>query len=509
MTALICSFFLLWLSFPLVDLWIFAWFSLVPFLCVLDGKKRIAAFAFGYGLGLLFFTATLYWLIHVTFVGMILVILYLALYFGFFALGYRFFSARPLAEKLLFIPSLWVALEFIRAHFLSGFGWVLLGHSQYKNLMMIQIADLTGVAGVSFMVMMVNVLLKEWVDVLRHNHPELKKKIILPTVFVMALLFIIGGYGVYHLKRRPILPTLKVAVVQGNIPLEVRGTKSLWPSILEQYLQQTTTALAVKPDLIIWPETAFPGFLWEAPSLFEDLKRFVAQERVPLLLGAATQENGHYYNSALLISPTPRHGGAGLPTGQAGVVKQYNKLHLVPFGEYIPLRSVLPFLENIVPIDDFTAGTEYTLFPIALSSQVKIPNPRLAVLICFEDTIPGLSRGFTQRGASLLVNMTNDAWFQDTAAPFFHLQASVFRTIENRRSLIRCANTGVSGFIDPQGRVIRYLENSEGRKTTLAGHASANVAISDETTPYTKLGDVFTYLCFGCILVAIKCKIFT
>jgi apolipoprotein N-acyltransferase len=165
-------------------------------------------------------------------------------------------------------------------------------------------------------------------------------------------------------------------------------------------------------------------------------------------------------------------------------------------------------LADIVPIDDFTAGREYTLFPVsARTGQIVAERKSFAILICFEDTVAELSREFVNRGAHLLVNITNDAWFKDTKAPFLHLQASVFRTVENRRSLIRAANTGVSGYIDPAGRIAGLVKDAGGKVTYVSGYAITAPPLASTRTFYTKCGDIFTYLCFGCILLGIIRKV--
>ena|SRR3989338_3110292 len=481
---------LLILSFPKTDFWVLTWVGLVPLLFALDGKTKIVSFFIGYITGILFFAGTLYWFVHVTLLGMMLLILYFAAYFAAFALAYYFFRKKTIIEKLFLLPSAWVILEFIRGHLFTGFGWVSLGHSQYKNLPLIQIADLTGLFGVSFLVVMVNVLLKEFIE-RRLSRVDLNpgRAIVYASAMVMFCLVLCLGYGSYrYLKRLKEPVDMRVAVIQVNIPQELKWEPSAWPSIMKKYLDLTQEAAKENPDLILWPETAFPGFIWEAPQLFEELKDFAAELKIPLLLGVVIQAGEDYYNSALLIS---RDGE---------VVKQHDKLHLVPFGEYIPLRNIFPFLSAVVPIGDFTPGKEYTLFPAPVKESFLGKDGFFSVLICFEDTVPEISRGFVSRGANLLVNITNDAWFQDTKAPFLHLQASVFRAIENRRPLIRAANTGVSCFIDKFGKIRKQVEGDHGKSTHVAGYAITGVALNNERTFYTKYGDVFTYLCFSGIL---------
>jgi len=497
---------LLTLAFPKVDWWLLAWVGLIPLLIVLDGRRPAAAFGLAYLSGVLFFGGTLYWFIHVTILGAILLVLVLAFYYGIFGWAYTRFSKRKLFVKLLVIPSVWVGLEYLRAHLFTGFGWASLGYSQYKNFFVNQIADVTGVYGVSFLVVMVNVWLKEiWQA---HDHKKrftAKEFLSSEGKFVIGILISCVVYSYYRLSVVPLGDSIRVTVVQGNIPQSVKWEPRAWPSIMEKHLFLTRQATHERPvegrgpygtlrsDLIIWPETAFPGFRWQDPRRFESLKEFVAEQKIPLLLGLITGEGQTYYNSAMLISENGE------------VIEQYNKLHLVPFGEYIPFRKNFPFLEDIVPIDDFTAGGEYTVFTLGPPEKFKNRPNKFATVICFEDGVSEIARRFVQKGADFLINITNDAWFWDTKAPFMHLQSSVFRAIENRRAVIRSANTGVSCFIDSWGRISNFVQEAT-KKTFVSGVASGRVRLSREDALYTKLGDIFTYLCFGCILWGIISK---
>ncbi len=483
---------LLILSFPRADIGILAWIGLVPLFFVLEGKRSSVAFFIGYLTGVIFFAGTQYWLVHVTILGMILLILYLGIYFGLFAMGVRLLDRKPVIVKFFLFPSLWVVLEFLRGSLMTGFGWGSLGLSQYKNLPFIQIADITGVAGISFLIVMVNFFLKELLVVkgiltVRGPFPVQQLFGIVTTIFVVVL-----GYGIYRVQEpqgNSQLSSIKIMVIQANIPQEMKWLPSVWQDIMNKYLALTQEATSEKPDLIIWPETSFPGFLWESQDLFVILEGFVKGIKIPLLFGAIIQENDDYYNSAILLSK------------EGEVMEQYDKIHLVPFGEYIPFRRYCPILTDIVPIGDFTAGGKWTLFPVGVLNRGPQPqNHFFSVLICFEDTFAYLARQFSQKGASLLVNITNDAWFLDTSEPFMHLQSSVFRAIENRKSLVRAANTGVSCFIDKRGRIFNPVQDHQHKKTYVAGFSMGTVELSQQRTFYTKFGDIFTYLCFGCIL---------
>ncbi|MFA5059506.1 MAG: apolipoprotein N-acyltransferase [Candidatus Omnitrophota bacterium] len=482
------------LSFPQFDIWIFAWVALIPLMAALDGKKILASFFLSYFTGVLFFAGTLFWFIHVTLLGMILLILYFAVYFGLFGLGYYFFSKQAVLSKIFVLPSLWVILELARSRLLSGFGWVSMGHSQYKNLPLIQVADIAGMFVISFVVVMANVLFKE-VMTKKLSRAYIKKEILIPAVLVIFVLTSFLVYGSYRLNQPRTPAQFNIAVIQANIAQEMKWNEEFWPAILKKHLDLTQEAAQQKPDLIIWPETAFPGFVWESPELFSSLREVVAKNKIPLLLGLVIQNDGAYYNSAILINKDGK------------IIKQHDKLHLVPFGEYVPLRDVFPFLADLAPIGDFTPGMEYTLFPAMVEAKPKDRSiGDFSVLICFEDTVPEISAKFTQAKTNLLINMTNDAWFKDTKAPFLHLQAAVFRTIENRKNLVRAANTGVSCFIDEFGKITNYVQNKNGKKTYVAGYATGDVALNTTQTFYTKHPDLFTYFCFGGILMGIALK---
>ena len=498
-----CSAGLLVFAFPEINLWILAWGGLVPLMFVLDGKKPLSAFWWAYLCGVLFFTGTLYWFFHITkwfsvvsALGVVLLLSYLALYFGLFGLAYSFFSRQKPLLKLFLFPSVWVVCEFLRAHLFTGFDWASLGHTQYTNLPIIQIADMTGVFGVSFIVMMVNVLIKElltasFVD----KTPQAQKTLNLSMWTTVVSVVCVLGYGMFRLDpshdQNRSNSNYTIAVIQANIPQEAKWEKTAWNDIMEKYVTITKQALQHDPDLIIWPETSYPGYLWDDKEFFIQLQAFVRSAKTPLLFGSVLKEERGYFNSAILLS------------SNGDVDEIYRKVHLVPFGEYLPLRAAFPFLSSFVPIGDFTAGDRWTIFSPGLTREGDQPHSPFSVLICFEDTVARLSRQFVQRGAQLLVNITNDAWFGNTRAPFMHLQSAVFRTVENRRGLVRAANTGVSCFIDQWGHTTHCVEKDKGskkQKTYISGYSIAKVNFNDQITFYTKFGDVFTIFCFGCIL---------
>ena len=509
------------LSFPNFNLWIFAWFGFVPLFFAIQNKSKTKAFLISYIAGVIFWASVIYWLVHVTLPGTILLILYLALYFGFFGLFYTLYAIR---YPLISIPSLWVLLEYIRSHLFTGFPWALLGYSQYLNLPVIQIADITGAAGISFLVMMVNVLIYSVIS-RKSSVVSSKQRCLLPVL----LLFITLVYGYFKIYYLPLITyhlPLKISVIQGNIPQELKWDISSRSYILDRYIQLTEKAVALKPDLIIWPEASTPGLLGENNWGFEEVFDLSKKAKIPLLIGSVVKDGANYFNSALLVDT------------EGKVSQRYNKLHLVPFGEYIPFKKTFPFLETVVPIGDITAGKEYTVFSGPVSRLAGEPVSRLAgervdrlagervngltdkwvnrqtgklanrqtkfsVLICFEDLFPELSRRFVKRGAQFLVNITNDAWYKKTSASRQHLQASVFRAVENRLYLARCANTGISGFIEPTGKIISRVKDESGRDTFISGVDTREIGISKKSLSfYTKYGDIFIAICFLFIAIS-------
>ena len=481
---------LLVFSFPKIDVGALAWIALVPFLLIIDGKNKKQAFGAGYLTGLIFFAGCFYWFAFiatvawwVSLLGAASLVMYLAVYFGIFGAACAYFSSLNVFWRLAAIPSSWVVLEFIRAHFLSGFGWVSLGQSQYKNWAIIQIADITGEAGISFLVVVVNCLIKETIACVFKLNSVGMRDLRRAQLLVFCLILLATGYGIYQLRLPRAWEEVKVAVVQPNIAQELKWVPQEMAGIIDGHLRLSRGVLNRRPDLVVWPETSFPGFVEDDPALWEEIKGFAREIKTPLIMGLVVQEGANYFNSALLISDD------GFLEGR------YDKLHLVAFGEYLPLRRVFPFLNEMVPIEDFSSGKEFKVF--------SFKNlPAFSALICFEDTVSGLVRGFVKSGARFLVNMTNDAWFQDSKAPLLHLQAAIFRTVENRRALVRCANTGVSGFIDPLGRIIELAKNKQGKTINIEGAAVAYIPANSAQTFYTKFGDVFTMLCFVCILAA-------
>ncbi|MFH1655758.1 MAG: apolipoprotein N-acyltransferase [Candidatus Omnitrophota bacterium] len=465
---------LLVLPFLNGELWFLSWIGFLPLFLLLEEKTPAKAFCWTYLAGFLFFTSVLYWLIHVTIPGWLVLNIYLALYFGLFGLIVSLSKKIRNPYLLFFIPSAWVCLEFIRGTFLTGFPWAIIGYSQYKNLFIIQIADITGAYGVSFLLILTNFAIYKLI--------RNKKIYIRNFLSVIIIILLVLGYGYFRLNQKYEGEGLKISVIQGNIPQDKKWQPDLQSYILAKYLAITRLASKDNPDLIIWPETSVPGYLEDEGFLFENITSLAREIKTNLLLGTVAGEKWSIYNSATLLSREGR------------ITKRYDKLHLVPFGEYIPLPRIFAFVADIAPapIGDFAFGKDYTVFSLYGNKELTF-----SVLICFEDVFPYLSRNFVRKGAKFLVNITNDAWFKKSVEPYQHLQSSVFRAVENRVWVVRAANTGVSCFVDPTGNVISRVQDKETKEDIFVpGYKTQDIHLENRPSLYTKIGDTFVLCCF-------------
>lgn len=495
---------LLILSFPGFDFEFLAWFAFVPLLYAIEGKKPFQAFLISYLAGVLFFLGTIYWLVHVTLPGMLIVVLYLALYFGIFGLSFACCAVRYTPYAVLFFtPALWVALELVRSRLFGGFGWALLGHSQSYFLPIIQIADLSGAYGVSFLIMIINTA----VFLTLRDFRKSKEGLFPYLMAAVFLVFLALTYGIFRLNNIFTGQRLRVAVIQGNIPQSEKWDYGFREEILRKYESLTGQAAGTgQVDLVIWPETSVPGYIETERDLFDRIKSLASRIKTPVLVGAPDEDlslKDTYYNSALLFA------------GDGRLLGRYDKIHLVPFGEYVPFKKILSFVERFArsPIGDFTAGRDYMVFSFPITRSFKnantswrlLKNVRFSCLICFEDIFPDLARRFVERGAVFLVNITNDAWFGPTSAAYQHAQSSVFRAVENRTNVIRAANTGFSCFIDQKGKITAAVRKN-GSSLFVDGFAVQEITLSNARTFYAVYGDLFAYLCFAAALFFILNK---
>ena len=402
---------------------------------------------------------------------LLLLVIYLSLYWGAFA-----FLASYVKEKgewivLLAFPALWVGLEYLRSFLLSGFPWALVGYSQYLNTPLVQIADITGVYGVSFFLVLINTLFFLWIV----RWIERKRVPLQGTIFTLVLLALIFGYGYWKIGS-PVKDNkgLKVGVAQGNIAQDVKWDRAFQNKTIRIYRRLSFQLKRQSPRLIVWPETALPSYFPSGTALDGTILTVPQEMASYLLFGSlSSQKEGkeeRIYNSAYLLSPRRR------------ILGRYDKMHLVPFGEYVPLSTLFPFFNSLVGIGNITPGEEVVVF--------QLPRGKFGVLICFEVIFPELCREFVRNGADFMVTITNDAWFGRTSAPYQHLAQATFRSIENRMWLVRAANTGISAFVDPWGR-IRTASGLFTREVL-----AEEITLRDGTmTFYAQHGDVFALFC--------------
>jgi len=484
--AAILSGLLLAAAFPKWNQTYLLFVALIPLYWALQGKSLKAAFGLGLVSGLAHYLALLYWIVYVTHVfghlslpvslGVLLLLAgYLSLYRALWALGLNWGAAQGLS-LLWWGPVLWVTLELGQTYIISGFPWELLGNGLFPHPLLLQVADLTGVYGLSFLVVLINIGLgrslwppRAW-RTRRFRH--------LPVLVLVLACWL--GYGHFRLvalqKLEAQSPKIKVAVVQGSIEQGEKWKKEMVTATLERYAELTRQVKGAQ--LIVWPETAAPFFFLRTPDLSAQVRDIAKESGGSLLFGAPawelTAEGERYFNRAYLLSP------------QGEVLGYYDKAHLVPYGEYVPLRRFMPFIGKMVPmVGDFAEGP--------VGATVSLPDGEaLGPLVCYESIFPNLSRAQVANGARLLVNITNDAWFGKTAAAYQHLSMAVLRCVENHVCLARAANTGISAFIDAQGRILWQSE-----LYVPAAHA-LELPLMPGGSLYTEFGDLFAW---GCVIL--------
>jgi len=497
---------LLTLSFPKFNFSFLAWIALVPLLIVVYNTRPKTAFLFGLIAGATTYCGILYWIVP-TFTAageprilgifcLLLLAIYCGLYVAVFCALNSFLSKslplcrsrfrrnkRGIKGDLPFAAAfLWVSLEYIRAHLFSGFPWGIIGYSQWNFLQIIQITDITGIYGVSFLIVTVNTALSL---ILAHcGRGEGEGNIKIQNLIVATVLFsFVLFYGIFSLKNytENKEPPIKIAVLQGNIDQYKKWDDSYRQEIIETYTKLVKKAMRHKPDIVVWPESAVPGYLFMERDLYEWIKGLVIQSKCYHLVGTMHCKDANIYNSAFIFTP------------EGKTLDEYSKIHLVPFGETIPLKSVLSgYIKTLNELGDISSGDRHTVFSIHPTNKIVLRTGRTTTLsanICFEAIFPDLIRRFSKHGSDIIVNITNDGWYLKTSAPYQHFTFNIFRAIENRKPVVRSANTGISGFIDSRGVVLKQTE------IFTAACSVMDVQPLSKKTFYTKYGDIFAYFC--------------
>ncbi|MCE5273848.1 MAG: apolipoprotein N-acyltransferase [Syntrophaceae bacterium] len=422
------------LAFPSFDLWPLAWVFAVPLLFSVEGKRPAPAFFQGMAAGLVAWAGILYWIAFVmnTYGGMnlptaavvlLLLLVYLALYFGAFSWA----ASRLLTTRYAFLtlPGIWIGLEMFKSTVVfSGFPWALLGHSQLPWTSFVQVAELGGVHLISGIVIMGNVAV--------YKAARVRFAPLAVACLAVVVCVAFGHYRLGHdtFSERPV----KAAAAQANVPQDVKWHPERVEPTLDTYSALTRKALAQGAGVIVWPETACTFYLFRQwPQTLRVLDLSTGNDAA-LVVGSPAYEDDRFFNRAWLLQ-------------RGDITGVYDKTHLVPFGEYLPLAWLLkPVFGSLTQeVSDFSIGKEAR------------PMGDIGATICFESIFPDISRTLCINGATLLVNMSNDAWFKTWATPGQHLQIACFRAIETRRWLIRAVNHGISAIVNPYGEIVERI----------------------------------------------------
>ncbi len=534
-------------AFPKVGLAGAAWVAPGLMLVAAYGRTAGEAFRIGYVAGLAFRLASLYWLLLIPYrwhgiplgpaAGWVALSMYLALYpamwvwmvgllddwidgktqqpsNSFFHLSWLGHLLWPIAGA-----ASWIALDMVVARLLGGFPWNFIGASQYRLVPLIQIASVTGVYGVSFLVVWSSLSLFMAVRMIVREPTTRfawQREIILPMAALVATF--VFGFSRLNRGTEP-GQTLRVTFVQPSIPQTLIWDPKESTNRFRQLIELTAQALTNETDLLLWPESAVPNMIRYDEETLQAITGLARSNHVWMILGsddmepapgARMPEDVVYYNASFLISP----GG--------GLVDRYRKRNLVMFGEYVPFSRWLPFLKYVTPITGgFTPGSSAEPFKFELERQVPgegasatigerggpLPGVpvKTAVLICFEDTFPGLARDSVEEGTDFLVNLTNDGWFDESAAPWQHAVNAVFRTVENGVPLLRCCNNGLTCWVDAQGEVQEIFHDKNdsvyGTGVMTAQIPLFALGVARSPTFYHQHGDWFGWSCLGLAVV--------
>jgi len=516
---------LLTLAYAPIKQFYLAWFGLAPWLIVIARCRSYkAAIFWGWLSGWMFFIANMWWMAYVTFPGMLGLMSILAAYWGLMgAIVYALWGNKPSLSPhtpdprhVIVVAFAWTALEFIRGNFIwRGLPWLYLGHTQTPILPMCQIADVLGVYGVTFWIVLLNGILAAWV---------LGGYRILPILVPIEMASILTAgfaiYGLWRMHQNVAEPGPVVVVVQSNYPQSNTGEKGATEAEMINFHFKTTRSVLDKHpdvDLVVWSETVMPALNFQTRNVMrgteygqrleataKGLESLCSIYQTGLITGA--RYDGDWRPKGEYLQPTDMRNSAYF-VERSGLMSdlRYDKIHTVPFGEFIPFKETVPWLYNIFislgPPDmanyQLNAGDEQnlTVFPLRKTKDpLDLSTWRVVTPICFEDIDSGLTAKMFRPGedgrkrADILVNLTNDGWFKANEMPQ-HLQVATFRSIENRVPTARSVNTGISGFVDSIGRSHDLVAAGT------EGYAMAKLMIDPRVTFYTRFGDVFGWIC--------------
>lgn len=468
----ILSGFLVAISFPKINAFYLVWIAFIPVIYTSLRNCVRNSLVYGFVFGFTCYIVSLFWMfpflkyntnIIQALIASFLLWSYLALYFSLW-MGMLSFSRRhfhPIISSL-YAASSWVMLEYIRTYLLTGFGWNLLGYTQADFLYIIQFADITGVYGISFLIVFINMLLYYWLN-------DSKRKKFFIYVIGLVLCLCIYGYIKINQYSNPYGEKLTVGVIQPNIDQYKKWDEKYANEILDVIKENANKFQDKNLDLAVYPETVLPGYLQYEGNIIDLVSEISVHAKINLFGGPSYDDKG-IYNSIFAI------------TDKTKLLEKHDKNHLVLFGEFIPCRNLLSKYFGILnSLGDFSKGKYMNV--------LKYDNIVVGTTICSENFFPGLSRRFILNGAKILTNHTNDAWFFDSYAPYQHFVMNIFRAIENRKNVIVSANTGLSAIIDSAGNIINKTNINE--EVSFIGEAYQNNIV----TIYDQIGNMFSYVC--------------
>jgi apolipoprotein N-acyltransferase len=477
-------------SFPKFGHPALAWVSLAPLIVAVTIASRAGAsgrrlFALGVATGVVYFTGTIYWIggvmaahggiaLPLAYGLMVGLAIHLSLFVGLFSWTLGRVVRRFGPSGVWWAPVLWVAAEWLRAWLGWDFPWVLLGASQATVVPVVQVASVVGTYGLSALVATVGTA----AAVLAISRRRADRR---GVVAVAALLVAVMAGGAWRESRGALRAAgmpMRVGLLQGDIPQDAKWDPAFRASIMDRYLDLSRQAVGAGAQIVIWPEASTPFYFNLDADAAAPVRRLAAEARVPFIVGTDELERpgdgrpDRYYNAAVLVGSDGRTRAT------------YRKVKLVPFGEYVPFKEILFFVGPLVEaVSDFTAGTALTVF--------EAEGSRLSVAICYEAVYASIARSFVRDGAQLLATITNDAWFGRSSAAYQHFEQASLRAVEQGRYLVRAANTGISGAVDPYGRVITATGLFEPAAITV------DVRLLNARTIYHAIGDVVAWLSLG------------
>ncbi len=490
------------LAFPKFGISVLAWVAFIPLFYAIEGEPLKKVFWWAWLQGFAFYVVSVYWIVitlhsfanlrlAIAVGPMLLLAGVLAVYTAVAVWTAEFISRRRRISIVITMPIVWAAVEWVRAFFPIGFPWNLLGESAYRSLDLIQFAEFTGTYGVSALIMLFNVVLFVVLFRRESRRTQTVSLSVLTGLMVAAIGF--GIWRINQLNNAPSKGSLRIAMVQGDIPQSIKWNPQYLAESVKVYFDQTAMAARRGANLVVWPEAAaafpfqptnnYPAGYTAYAAYRKALLKLARQSDVPILFGAPAIGTEHgeqgFYNRAYLVS------------AKGKVVAYYDKIQLVPFGEYVPLRSVFGiFVKRVVHgFGDMFPGKVQTIF--------HVKGAKIGVLICYESVFPNLTRLAVKKGADILLNITNDAWYGKSSAPHQLLAMAAMRAVETKVPVVRVANTGISAVIKPTGKITAATPLFK------RGTEIEDVSWRPERTVYTIVGNLFAEICAALALLGL------